>query len=77
VVRPAGPDDAQIEHAGKTLYNTAANCFARAGDCASAWSAYRDNFPRDSLAPVKSDAQRETIMRETFRSTVRRCSGSP
>lgn len=73
----AGPEDAQIAGGTKALFHTAAACFAKAGDCAGALAAYRDNYPVDALAAIKSPVQRETIVKDGFRSSVPACQGAP
>jgi hypothetical protein len=76
-VQPRDADDTQVSGGAQALFNTAANCFARAGDCASAWAAYRDLFPRANLESVKDPAQREKILRQSFDGSIQRCAGKP
>ena len=75
VVKPESPDDSQLVSGPKALFQTAAACFARAGDCASAWKAYRDEYPPDALASIKDARQKDQIVRAAFDSTVERCKG--
>jgi hypothetical protein len=73
LVKPRDPDDAQVISAPNALFHTAAMCFARAGDCSSSWSSYRDNYPADGLAALKDPKQRQKVIEDSFRSTVERC----
>jgi hypothetical protein len=73
LVKPRDPDDTKVISAPKALFHTAAMCFARAGDCASSWNAYRDNFPADGLSAVKDPKQRAKVIEDSFRSTIERC----
>jgi hypothetical protein len=76
LVKSRGPDDTQVNSLHRSLYNTAAACFARAGDCASAWTVYRDNFPAEGPGWAKTDPKtKETIIKSTFESSIARCKG--
>jgi hypothetical protein len=68
---PPAPDEDQAKQAEKGLMWSAPNCFARAGDCASALSVHRIEMgPR---IEVKDPAQREKALQSTFESTVPLC----
>ncbi len=72
-VKPKDDEDMQVANAPKSLYHVAANCFARAGDCAAAQKAFTESYPADTLANVKDPKQKETIMQSTFDSLVKKC----
>lgn len=73
-VKPRDVDDHQIANADKSLYATAPGCFARAGDCASAWQLHRELFPQENLKNVDSKV-RADVLASTFDSLVPRCKG--
>ncbi len=73
VTPTAGPDDSQITGGAQALFFTAASCFARAGDCDKAFAVYRDLFPAAGLASIPDPAQRNKIIRESFDSSITRC----
>ncbi len=72
-VKPRDDDDTQVVNAPKSIYHMGANCAARAGDCAVAWTIFQDGYPAESLAQVKDPKQRETILQTTFGSLVNKC----
>lgn len=72
-VPPRDADDTTISNLPKSLYFTAANCFARAGDCKGARRAFEQGFPQDSLAKVKDPAAKQKILDSTFESVVSKC----
>lgn len=73
-VKPRDADDHQIANADRSLYATAPGCFARAGDCASAWQLHRELFPQENLKNVDSKV-RADVLASTFDSLVPRCKG--
>lgn len=75
-VPPAGPEDTQVDGAKKALFHTAAACLVKAGDCGSAFEAYRDNFPGEGLSAIKDPAQRASIVRDAFFSSFAQCKGA-
>jgi hypothetical protein len=72
-VKPKDDEDQQIIHLDRTSYHNIANCFARAGDCKQAWSSFVEAFPADSLANVKDQKTKDTILKSSFESTVPKC----
>ncbi|MEZ4384878.1 MAG: hypothetical protein R3A79_26340 [Nannocystaceae bacterium] len=74
-VKPTGVDDNQLRGGAQALFFTAAQCFAKAGDCKTAYATYRDLFPSEGLKSIADPAMREQIVREAFDSSVERCTG--
>ena len=74
-VKPKDEDDRQIADLDRSLYNMAANCFAKAGDCDQAWKTFDKAYPADILANVKDPAQKDQIMKSNFDSMVSKCKG--
>lgn len=72
-VPPAGPEDTQISGGAQALFNTAATCFAHAGDCRSARAVYRELFPPKALEAIADPAERDKVVATSFESTVTRC----
>lgn len=73
-VKPRDVDDHQVANAGKTLYATAPNCYARAGDCAAAWRSFRELWPPENLKDLDAK-KREEVLGQTFDAMVQRCKG--
>jgi hypothetical protein len=76
-VKPTGPDDTQVSGGAQALFHTAASCFARAGDCTGAFDVYAELFPSAGLSAISDPAQREKIIRDSFDSSIVRCSKTP
>ncbi|MEZ4384879.1 MAG: hypothetical protein R3A79_26345 [Nannocystaceae bacterium] len=74
-VKPKDEDDRQIADLDRSLYHTAASCFAKAGDCDQAWKTFDKAYPADILANVKDPAQKDQIMKSNFDSMVSKCKG--
>lgn len=72
-VPPRSADDDLVSTRAKSVYHTAANCFARAGDCSAARRAFDESFPQESLANVKDAKLRQQVSDEVFKSVARRC----
>ncbi len=72
-VKPKNDDDTQIVQTPKSLYSTAANCAAKAGDCKLAWKIFVDLYPARSLAGIKDQKGKEAQMRATFKTLVKTC----
>ncbi len=72
-VPPRDADDTQISSMPKSLFHTAANCFARAGDCGAARRAFEEGYPQQSLANIKDAKTRKDVLDSTFKSMVPRC----
>lgn len=66
-------EDERLRRAPHTLYVLGARCAARAGDCALAWQIYRDHYPPELLAGIRSERQRQELTRSTFGSVVEGC----
>ncbi|MFO7561305.1 MAG: hypothetical protein R6X02_01575 [Enhygromyxa sp.] len=76
-VSPRDVEDSQITGGRQALFHTAAMCFARAGDCQAAYSHYRRLFPRESLDLIADPAMRESVVRDSFDSSIALCKGKP
>lgn len=74
-VTPLGPDDTQITGGGQALFFTAASCFARAGDCASAFAVYAELFPTNGLSAIEDPAERGRVIRQSFEDGITHCTG--
>jgi hypothetical protein len=72
-VPPRDADDTLVSSIPKSLFHIAANCFARAGDCAAARRAYEESYPADSLDKIKDPKLRQKVLDDTFASVVPRC----
>lgn len=72
-VQPRGPDDTQISGGAQALFHTAASCFARAGDCKSAWTTYRDLFPNTAMTTPEAAAMLPKIIQDSYDSGVLFC----
>ena len=75
-VKPRDDDDNMIVHLDTNLYGMVPACFARAGDCKKAWSAYQELAVtvNPSYKDMAKD-QTEQILRNAFDSTVQKCKG--
>lgn len=74
-VAPRDVEDTQITGSRQALFHTGAMCFARAGDCRAAYAHYRGYFPREGLDAIQDPAQRESIVRSSFDSSITLCTG--
>jgi hypothetical protein len=74
-VKPRDVDDGQLRGGAQALFHTAAQCFAKAGDCKTAYATYRDLFPPEGLKAIADPAMREKVVREAFDSSIERCKG--
>jgi len=72
-VPPRNADDTSVSSIRKSLYHVAANCFARAGDCAAARRAFDESYPKDALNRIQDPALRKKAMDDTFAVGVTRC----
>lgn len=66
-------DDQAISGGRQALFFTAAQCFARAGDCTGAWRAFHDEYPWNNLTALTDQAQRDKVVKDSFDSTIERC----
>lgn len=73
-VQPRDADDHQVAGAGRSLYATASNCFARAGDCKAAWQLHGELFPQENLKGLDPKVRGE-VLTSAFDSLVPRCKG--
>ncbi|MBK7579923.1 MAG: hypothetical protein IPI67_06915 [Myxococcales bacterium] len=71
-VKPKDEDDTQIVHGPRTLYDSAARCAVKAGDCDLAWKLYKDGYPVELLKNTKADLK-EQIMRSGFETSNQKC----
>ncbi len=72
-VKPRDDEDTQVEDGTKVVYFTAAQCFARAGDCDQAWKAYQDGYPMETLDAIKDPKMKADVLRQGFESSVEKC----
>jgi hypothetical protein len=72
-VPPRDAEDTQITGGRQALFQTSAMCFARAGDCKSAYAYYRRLFPREGLDAIADAQLRESIVRDSFNSGIALC----
>ena len=75
-VKPKDDEDTQVKDGPKQVYHIAANCMARAGDCAAAKKVFDDAYPNEILATVKDPATKTKIKGDNFNSLVGKCKGS-
>jgi len=66
-------DDKQIMDQLKNSYYYAASCLMKAGDCAGAWKIYSSGYPMDTLANVKEQATKDTIIKGGFEGSFQKC----
>lgn len=74
-VKPRDDEDTQVINAGKSLWTIAPNCFARAGDCAAAWSVFKQLYPMENLKEVKDPKVRDEAVTTSFDAIVTKCKG--
>lgn len=74
-VRPKDDEDSQIISLENAFPFAAAGCFARAGDCASAWKVFNEEATH--LRTVTDPKVRAEVMRSSFDSAVPKCKGRP
>jgi hypothetical protein len=72
-VPPRDAEDTQITGGRQALFHTSAMCFARAGDCKSAYTYYRRLFPREALDAIADPQLRESTVRDSFNSSIALC----
>ncbi len=69
-VPPKDADDNTIKQASAQVRIAAPQCFARAGDCAQAWSAFHDQW-------LSVPGMTDDVMHKTFNNLVKRCANPP
>lgn len=74
-VRPKDVDDTQVAQARQRLGLTGPGCLARAGDCAAAWTTYREHQLKEPWLRDVAAESRDALIRENFDSAVARCKG--
>lgn len=72
-VKPRNAEDTQITGGLQALFHTSAMCFARAEDCSTAYAYYRRLFPREALDAMQDPQMRETMVRDSFDSSIVLC----
>jgi hypothetical protein len=72
-VKPRDAMDTQVSGGIQALFHTSAMCFARAEDCSTAYAYYRRLFPREALDAMQDAKMRETMVRDSFDSTIVLC----
>jgi hypothetical protein len=74
-VKPNDDDDTQVKQAGASLRTTAPACFAKAGDCDSAWSAWKEAWKLDPNLSPQSRNLNDDALRHGFEAVVSKCKG--
>jgi hypothetical protein len=74
-VKPTDDDDSQVKQAGAALRTTAPACFAKAGDCDSAWNAWKEAWKLDPNLSPQSRNLNEAGLRAGFDAVVSKCKG--
>jgi hypothetical protein len=72
-VKPRDAMDTQVTGGVQALFHTSAMCFARAEDCSTAYAYYRRLFPREALDAMQDAKLRESMVRDSFDSTIVLC----
>lgn len=72
-VKPRDAEDTQVSGGLQALFHTAAMCFARAGDCSSAYAYFRRLFPREGLDAIADAKLREQTVRNAFDTSISLC----
>jgi hypothetical protein len=72
-VKPNDDDDTQVKMAGASLRTTAPACFAKAGDCDSAWSSWKEAWKLDPALSPQSRNLNDDALRHGFEAVVRKC----
>lgn len=72
-VKPRDAMDTQVTGGLQALFHTSAMCFARAEDCSTAYAYYRRLFPREALDAMQDAKMRESMVRDSFDSTIVLC----
>lgn len=75
-VKPKDEEDTQISTAKTHSHHSAAACLGRAGDCKAALKVYMDaELKNDWAAKMTDKAQRDTLIKNNFESSVQKCKG--
>jgi hypothetical protein len=74
-VKPNDDDDTQVKQAGAALRTTGPTCFAKAGDCDSAWSAWKEAWKLDPNLSPQSRNLNDDALRRGFEAVVSKCKG--
>jgi hypothetical protein len=74
-VKPNDDDDTQVKMAGASLRTTAPACFAKAGDCDSAWSSWKEAWKLDPNLSPQSRNLNDDALRHGFEAVVAKCKG--
>ncbi|HEY1693070.1 MAG TPA: hypothetical protein VGG39_12970 [Polyangiaceae bacterium] len=72
-VKPNDDDDNQVKQAGASLRTTAPTCFAKAGDCATAWTTWKEAWKLDPNLSPQSRNLNDDALRHGFDAVVRQC----
>jgi hypothetical protein len=72
-VKPKDADDFMVADPENLLWGSAPGCFAKSGDCASAWDAYKKGMALSRTAKGDSRAPDEQGMRRQFEGLVPAC----
>lgn len=71
-VKPRAADDGQVTGGAQALFHTAAQCFARAGDCKRAWTTYSTLFPQTATTS-EAAAMMPGVIREAYDTSILFC----
>jgi hypothetical protein len=75
-VKAKDEEDTMITSAQTHGHHTAANCFARAGDCKLALKTYMDQESKSEWASKMTDAAlKDKLLKDNFQSSVQKCKG--
>jgi hypothetical protein len=74
-VKPNDDDDSQVKMAGASLRTTGPSCFAKAGDCDSAWNAWKEAWKLDPNLSAQSRNLNDDALRHGFEAVVAKCKG--
>jgi hypothetical protein len=75
-VKPNDDDDMQVKQAGFAIGANGPQCFAKAGDCATAYTAYKESLKlRPNMTPEVLARYTEDTYRRSFESSVQKCKG--
>ena len=75
-MKPNDDDDTQVKMAGASLRTTGPSCFAKAGDCDAAWSAWKEAWKLDpNLSAPQSRNLNDDALRHGFDAVVAKVQG--
>ena len=72
-VKPKDDEDSQIINVDRVLFNSAATCIARAGDCKQAYDVWIESNPFKDAYKGVDEATKQKQLRDNFESSVPKC----